>query len=274
MSATSAMSGAGEPGVRDELWQIRIRGLRKRFLRGAPEVLRGVDLDLARGKVNVVIGGSGQGKSVLIKHIIGLLKPDAGNIWVDGTDVHSLTSAQIAQFRRKFGMVFQMAALFDSLNVEENCAFPLVEHTDKKKDEIRDIVAQRLGALGLTGAEKKFPGELSGGMRKRVGLARALVLEPEILLYDEPTTGLDPLATENVDNMIMEVAAKFRVTSIVISHDMASVFRIAERIAMIHEGVIAASGTKDEIRNTPNEYVRRFITTSGVAAAHAKGDYV
>src|SRR5262245_28883118 len=142
---------------RDETWQIRIRGLRKRFMPGAPEVLRGVDLDLERGKVNVVIGGSGQGKSVLIKHIIGLLKPDAGHIWVDGTDVHSLTAAQIAQFRRKFGMVFQMAALFDSLSVEENCAFPLVEHTKKKKDEIREIVAQRLGALGLEGTQKKYP---------------------------------------------------------------------------------------------------------------------
>jgi phospholipid/cholesterol/gamma-HCH transport system ATP-binding protein len=218
-----------------------------------------------------VIGGSGQGKSVLIKHIIGLLRPDAGKVWVDGVDVHSLTPAEMAQFRRKFGMVFQMAALFDSLTVEENCAFPLVEHTTKSKKEIKDIVHDRLAALGLTGAEPKYPGELSGGMRKRVGLARALVLEPEIVLYDEPTTGLDPLATENVDRMIMDVAERFHVTSIVISHDMASVFRIADRIAMIHNGRILAAGNVEEIRNTEDEFVRRFITTSGVMAAQGGG---
>ncbi len=257
----------GDPSVKDEHWHVRIRGLRKRFAPGAPEVLRGVDLDVQRGVVNVIIGGSGQGKSVLIKHVIALLKPSGGKVWVDGTDVHSLKPAELAPFRRKFGMVFQMAALFDSLTVEENCAFPLVEHTKKSKAEIRDIVMNRLTALGLEDADKKFPGELSGGMRKRVGLARALVLEPEIILYDEPTTGLDPLATENVDNMIMTAAEKFKVTSIVISHDMASVFRVADRIAMLNEGVIEFAGTPDEIRRTEIDYVRRFITTSGVAAA-------
>ena len=259
------------PGVRDERWQIRVRGLRKRFAATGQEVLRGVDVDVERGKVNVVIGGSGQGKSVLIKHVIGLLSPDAGHVWVDGTDVPTLSEGALWKFRRKFGMVFQTAALFDSLTVEENCAFPLVEHTKKTKKEIRDIVFDKLAALGLVGAEEMFPGELSGGMRKRVGLARALVLEPEILLYDEPTTGLDPIATENVDGMIMDVAQRFHVTSVVISHDMASVFRIADRIAMIHEGVIAQSGTVDEIRNTTNELVRRFITTSGVGAARGDG---
>jgi len=264
---TPGIESDTDPSLRDELWHVRIRGLRKRFTPGAPEVLKGVDLDIQRGVVNVVIGGSGQGKSVLIKHIIGLLKPTAGKVWVDGTDVHSLGPADLAPFRRKFGMVFQMAALFDSLTVEENCAFPLIEHTKKSKHEIREIVMNRLEALGLQGADKKYPGELSGGMRKRVGLARALVLEPEILLYDEPTTGLDPLATENVDNMIMTVAEKFHVTSIVISHDMASVFRVADRIAMLNEGVVEFSGTPDEIRSTDIDYVRRFITTSGVAAA-------
>ncbi|MSP15890.1 MAG: ABC transporter ATP-binding protein [Myxococcales bacterium] len=257
--------------LRDERWQLRIRGLRKRFAPGAPEVLRGIDLDLERGRVNVVLGGSGQGKSVLIKHFIGLLRPDAGHVWVDGIDPATLDSAEIARFRRKFGMVFQMAALFDSLTVEENCAFPLVEHTKKSPVEIRSIVFDRLAALGLSGAEGKYPGELSGGMRKRVGLARALVLEPEILLYDEPTTGLDPLATENVDRMILETGQRFGVTSVVISHDMASVFRIADRIAMMHEGVIAAVGTAEEIRATDNDYVRRFVTTSGVAHAGIAG---
>lgn len=256
-----------DPSVRDPRWQIRIRGLRKRFNPSAPEVLCGVDLDLERSTVNVVIGPSGHGKSVLIKHVIGLLRPTAGHIWVDGTDVHALSPSEIANFRRKFGMVFQTAALFDSLTVEENVAFPLVEHTKLKKAEIRERVMGKLAELGLTGAESKFPGELSGGMKKRVGLARALVLEPEILLYDEPTTGLDPLATENVDRMILEVEERFKVTSIVISHDMASVFRIADRIGMIYDGVMVFAGTVDEIKVTDNELVHRFITTSGVEAA-------
>jgi phospholipid/cholesterol/gamma-HCH transport system ATP-binding protein len=253
--------------TRDDRWQIRVVDLRKRFRPELPEALRGVTIDFERGKVNVVIGGSGQGKSVLLKHIIALVKPTSGHVWVDGTDIHSLSSAEIAVFRRKFGMVFQSAALFDSLTVEENCAFPLIEHTNMKKEEIRERVLARLKDLGLVGAESKYPAELSGGMRKRVGLVRALVLEPEIVLYDEPTTGLDPLATENVDNMIKEVAEKFHVTSVVISHDMASVFRIADRVAMIHAGQIVFAGTLDEVKASTNEYLHRFITTSGVAAA-------
>ena len=263
-----SVDALGDGGVtqRHERWQIRIRGLRKRFGRQGAEVLRGVDLDIERGMVNVVIGGSGQGKSVLIKHVIGLLKPDAGHVFVDGVDLPALSDAELWRFRRKFGMVFQTAALFDSLTVEENVAFPLVEHSTKSKGEMREIVSQKLAALGIAGTEKKFPGELSGGMRKRVGLARALVLEPEILLYDEPTTGLDPIATENVDRMITDVAKKFQVTSVVISHDMASVFRIAHRIAMLHEGVILANGSMAEVRSTTNDYVRRFLTTSGVGA--------
>jgi phospholipid/cholesterol/gamma-HCH transport system ATP-binding protein len=256
-----------DPAVKDPRWQVRIRGLRKTFARTGMEVLKGIDLDFERSKVNVVIGGSGTGKSVLIKHVIGLLKPDEGHIWVDGVDVPTLKDTEIGKFRRKFGMVFQTAALFDSMTVEDNVAFPLVEHTRQSRQEIKARVDDKLAALGLKGSNDKYPGELSGGMRKRVGLARALVLEPEIILYDEPTTGLDPIATENVDSMILDVMERFKVTSIVISHDMASVFRVADRIAMLAEGVIAASGTVDEIRETDNPYVRRFITTSGVAGA-------
>jgi phospholipid/cholesterol/gamma-HCH transport system ATP-binding protein len=252
---------------RDPRWQIRIVDLHKRFRPDLPEALRGVTLDFERGKVNVVIGGSGQGKSVLLKHVIALIKPTSGKVWVDGTDIHALGAADIAVFRRKFGMVFQSAALFDSLTVEENCAFPLIEHTKLGKAEIHDRVVGRLADLGLVGAEKKLPSELSGGMRKRVGLVRALVLEPEIVLYDEPTTGLDPLATENVDNMIKEVAERFHVTSVVISHDMASVFRIADRVAMIQAGQIVFDGTLDDVRKSKSEYLHRFVTTSGVAAA-------
>jgi phospholipid/cholesterol/gamma-HCH transport system ATP-binding protein len=251
--------------VAHPLWHIRVRQLRKSF--GDNHVLQGIDLDIERGKVNVIIGASGAGKSVLIKHFMVLLRPDSGQVWVDGTDIFSLPAAELAQFRRKFGLVFQFAALFDSLSVEENCAFPLKEHTKKSKGEIRDIVRHRLSALGLDGTQKKYPGELSGGMRKRVGLARALVLEPEILIFDEPTTGLDPLATKNVDDMILTTAEQFNVTSVVISHDMASVFRIADRIACLHDHRILAAGPVDEIRNSPLEYVRTFINTSGVAAA-------
>ncbi len=254
-----------ELSQRDERWAIRVRGLHKTF--GDNHVLRGVDLDIERGQINVIIGASGAGKSVLVKHFMLLLRGDKGGVWVDGTNVFTLDPKELASFRRKFGMVFQFAALFDSLSVFDNCAFPLREHTDKSRGEIEDIVTDRLTALGLNGTQKKFPGELSGGMRKRVGLARALVLQPEILIYDEPTTGLDPLATENVDDMMMTTAERYHVTSVVISHDMASVFRIADRISMIHDGVILESGTVDEIRHTSNEYVNRFISTSGVMGA-------
>ncbi len=250
-------------------WHIRVRELSKAF--GDHCVLERVSLDLERGKVNVLIGASGVGKSVFIKHFIALLRPDRGAVWVDGTDVFSLNSRELATFRKKFGMVFQFAALFDSLSVEDNCAFPLREHTKKSREEIRDIVADRLETLGLGGTQKKFPGELSGGMRKRVGLARALVLEPEIIIYDEPTTGLDPIATANVDDMILGTGTRYNVTSVVISHDMASVFRIADRIAVIHDRKILQSGTADDIRRTDDPYVREFITTSGVADALVGG---
>ena len=251
----------------DPRWHIRVRGLTKHF--GDNFVLDALDYDAERGKVNVIIGASGAGKSVLIKHMMCLLRPDQGAIWVDGTDVFSLDARELSKFRRRFGLVFQFAALFDSLTVEENCAFPLKEHTDKGRDEIRSIVKDKLAALGLDGTQRKYPGELSGGMRKRVGLARALVLEPEILIFDEPTTGLDPLATRNVDEMILETAARYKVTSVVISHDMASVFRIADRIAMIHQRKILASGTVDEILANQQPYLYEFIRTSGVAAAGA-----
>ena len=251
-------------------WHVRVRNLQKRF--GTNHVLDDVDVDLERGKVNVIIGASGAGKSVLIKHFMVLLRPDSGQVWVDGTDVFSLGTKPLAMFRRKFGLVFQFSALFDSLTVEENCAFPLKEHTKKSRAEIRDIVADRLGALGLQGTQKKYPGELSGGMRKRVGLARALVLEPEILIFDEPTTGLDPLATRNVDEMILSAVDRYKVTSVVISHDMASVFRIADRIAMLHQRRILATGTVDEIRASREPYLYEFIRTSGVSAAFGHHD--
>ncbi len=243
--------------------QIRVRGVHKTF--GPHHVLKGVNLDIYRHKINIIIGGSGQGKSVLLKHLIGLLKPDRGEILVDGVDIVPLKDHELNRIRRKFGMLFQYAALFDSLTVEENVAFPLVEHTKLSRKEIREKVREQLAVLGLEGIEKKYPAELSGGMRKRVGLARALILRPEILIYDEPTTGLDPLATKNVDDMIVDTARRFGVTSVVISHDMASTFRIGDHIAMLHGGVIVTSGTPEELLADPHPLLARFLETSGMS---------
>jgi phospholipid/cholesterol/gamma-HCH transport system ATP-binding protein len=251
---------------KSEPYHIRIRGLEKAF--GDHKVLRGVDLDVDRGRINIIIGGSGQGKSVLMKHLLGLLKPDKGHIFVDGEDIVPLDDYQLNRVRLKFGMSFQYSALFDSLNVEENVAFPLHVHTKKSKAEIKELVKNRLLSLGLKNIEHKFPSELSGGMRKRVGLARALVLEPQILLYDEPTTGLDPVATKNVDDMIRDISKQTGVTSIVISHDMASTFRIGDRISMLYEGKIIESGTADQIMRTTNPFLREFCEMSGAVRFH------
>ncbi len=253
-----------DPAQRSERWQMRIRDLHKSF--GAQHVLRGVNLDIERGRINIIIGGSGQGKSVLMKHLMGLLAPDSGHIYVDGEDIVGLSDVAIAKIQRKFGMVFQYAALFDSLNVVENIAFPLLEryHLPKKEilERVRDLLA-RLDLARVPGIEQKFPAELSGGMRKRVGLARALVDRPQILLYDEPTTGLDPIATKNVDEMIRRTADDFGVTSVVISHDMASTFRIGDRIAMLYDGVIIANGERREILAAPHPRLKEFVETSG-----------
>ena len=257
------MTPAGRP-AEDEPGPvaIQVRGLCKRF--GSHEVLTGVDLDVERGRINFIIGGSGEGKSVLLKLIIGLLQPDAGSILIDGVDLVALSEFERNRFRRRFGMVFQYAVLFDSLTVEENIAFPLVEHARLAWPQVRRRVEEVLQALQLAGELlRKHPAELSGGQRKRVGLARALVLRPAILLYDEPTTGLDPIATKNVDDMIRDISQKTGVTSVVISHDMASTFRIGNRIAMLHGGRIVESGTPEELLGTRDPWVREFVATSG-----------
>jgi phospholipid/cholesterol/gamma-HCH transport system ATP-binding protein len=257
---------AEDPSVRSERYQIRVRGVQKAF--GGHPVLRGVDLDVERGRINIIIGGSGQGKSVLMKHLMGLLKPDAGHIWVDGLDVVPMTDVQLNAARRKFGMVFQYAALFDSLTIEENIAFPLVEHSRMKASAIAEEVRKIMEALKLPPVLlARFPSELSGGQRKRVGLARALMLKPEILLYDEPTTGLDPIATKNVDDMIRDISKQTGVTSLVISHDMASTLRIGDRISMLYEGRIVVSGSCAEILDSPDPVLRQFLETSGAVPA-------
>jgi phospholipid/cholesterol/gamma-HCH transport system ATP-binding protein len=270
--ASPAPAGGNPLAQRDERWQIRVRGLNKTF--GPQHVLRGIDLDVERGRTNIIIGGSGQGKSVLMKHLMGLLRPDAGQIWVDGVDVVPLTDAEMGKLRRKFGMVFQYAALFDSMNVVENIAFPLLERYKLSRAEIMERVRDLLERLDLAkvdGIERKIPPELSGGQRKRVGLARALIDRPEILLYDEPTTGLDPVATKNVDEMIRRTADDFGVTSVVISHDMASTFRIGDRISMLHEGKIVVSGTAPEVLASRHPALREFVETSGLVAPDESG---
>jgi phospholipid/cholesterol/gamma-HCH transport system ATP-binding protein len=256
---------AAQIGAKDDRWQIRIRDLHKTFI--AHHVLRGIDLDIERGKINIIIGGSGQGKSVLMKHLMGLLKPDRGSIFIDGTDIVPLSELEMGPVRRKFGMVFQYAALFDSLNVVENIAFPLIERYNLSRDEIMERVRELLRRLDLghiSGIEQKFPAELSGGQRKRVGLARALIDRPEVLLYDEPTTGLDPVATKNVDEMILQASRDFGVTSVVISHDMASTFRIGDRVSMLYDGRILVTGTSAEVLRGQQPPLREFIEHAGL----------
>ncbi|RLB04421.1 MAG: ABC transporter ATP-binding protein, partial [Deltaproteobacteria bacterium] len=220
---------------------IEIKGLYKSF--GKQKVLDGVDLQIPSEQTTVILGRSGVGKSVLLKHIIGLLRPDRGEIRVDGIDITRLRDKELNEMRKKFGMLFQEAALFDSMTVGENVAFPLREHTKLKEDEIRKIVAQKLEQVGLAGAQEKMPAELSGGMKRRVGLARALALDPEIVLFDEPTTGLDPLMAEAIEDLIIETQKRLRRTFVAITHDIQTAFRIAHKIAMLHDGKIIEEGS-------------------------------
>jgi len=236
---------------------IMVRDLCKSF--GSNHVLQGLNLEVNRGEDIVVIGGSSTGKSVLIKCIIGLLKPDRGTIYIDGEEITYYNEAKLNEIRKKFGMLFQFGALFDSMPVWENVGFGLKQHTNLKDDEIRDIVAEKLAMVGLKGVEYLMPSELSGGMKKRVSLARAIAMEPEILLYDEPTTGLDPIMADVINELIIQLREKLRVTSMAITHDMKSAYKIGDRIAMLYKGKIIEVGTPDEIKNSKNEIVQQFI---------------
>ena len=240
---------------------IVITDIVKRY--GTHEVLRGVSITVNRGETAVVIGGSGAGKTTLLRILIGLEKPTSGSVVIDGQDIAPMGVVELNRFRRKFGMVFQYSALLDSLTVMENVSFPLVEHTKMKPKDIRDKVLETLRILGLEGTHDLFPSELSGGMRKRVGLARALMLEPEILIYDEPTSGLDPLSSRMVDDLMEETRQRFGTTNVVISHDMASTFRIAHRAFLLIKGQVVAAGTPDQLA-TDFEVSRDFIIKSGV----------
>lgn len=238
---------------------IELKDLKKSF--GKNEVLKGVNLEIEEGKTTVIIGASGCGKSVLLKHIVGLLKPDDGTILIDGEDITKMTEKEIYTIRKKFGFLFQSAALFDSMTVGENVGIALRENTNTASKEIDRIVSQKLGLVNLPGTENLMPAELSGGMRKRVGLARALATNPQYILYDEPTTGLDPITSETIDELMNSVAEnkELEVTSIIVTHDIFTVYEIADRVAMMYEGIVHFNGTPDELRATSDPIVRQFL---------------
>lgn len=239
---------------------IEIIDLHKSF--GDYPVLTGINLSVPSGSTCVILGGSGSGKTVLMKHMIGLLKPDSGQVLIDGEDIVPLGAEGLERVRHQFGMVFQAAALFDSMDVYENVAFPLREHHRFAEDEVRRRVRAKLDLMGLpTSVEKRFPSDLSGGMRKRVGLARAIVMDPKIVLYDEPTTGLDPITTDYVDEMILAAQRELRITSVVISHDISSAFNIANQIAFLSKGVILEQGPPEQVRASENPTVKVFLQT-------------
>ncbi|WP_045223043.1 ABC transporter ATP-binding protein [Desulfonatronum thioautotrophicum] len=236
---------------------IELRHVHKSF--GKDHVLRGVDLAVPKDSVSVIIGRSGGGKSVLLKHVIGLMRPDQGQVVIDGQDIARLSERQLAPVRRKFGMLFQESALFDSMTVEENVAFPLLEHTRKSRREVLDIVAAKLAAVGLKDKGQKLPSELSGGMRKRVGLARALALDPKIVLFDEPTSGLDPVMAAAINELIVRTQSEFGATCVVISHDIPAAMSTGHRLFMLFDGTIIAEGSPEQIRDWDDEVVQQFI---------------
>ncbi len=261
------MSKRSDPGevvldpVTGEPAAIRYLEVYKAF--GDHHVLRGLDLLVPRGRITFIIGRSGTGKSVMLKHVMGLLRPDHGRIWVGGHDLSEMSERELRKVRERFGFVFQHAALFDSMTVWENVAFPLLEHTRMRRAQVDDKVTALLKQVGLSDAREKYPGELSGGMRKRVGLARALVRDPEFLLYDEPTTGLDPVLAAAMDQLIADTQkSRADLTSLVISHDMPAVFRIADKVAFLVDGRIRHEGTPEAFRKIDDPLVQQFVTGS------------
>jgi phospholipid/cholesterol/gamma-HCH transport system ATP-binding protein len=236
---------------------IRIVDLHKAF--GRKKVLQGVNLDLKRGETLAVIGQSGSGKSVLIKHVIGLLKPDKGQIFVDGVEINSLKDDELHTITRRFGMLFQGVALFDSMTVAQNVSFGLERYTDFSKERIQELVVESLDRVGLKGSEGLMPQELSGGMRKRVGLARAIAYGPDIILYDEPSTGIDPIRADAINDLINMMKRDMNVSTIVITHDIVSAYKVADRIAMLYEGKIVEAAAPEEIRNSKNPVIQQFI---------------
>lgn len=240
--------------------RIKFVGVTKSF--EEHKVLDNVDMEIKGRETIVIIGRSGSGKSVLLKHIIGLMRPDRGKIYIDNLEITGMDEKELNKVREKFGMLFQSAALFDSLTVRENVAFGLRRQANLNNEEIEKIVKEKLALVELENVQDMKPAELSGGMRKRVGLARAIAMDPHIVLYDEPTTGLDPIMADAINNLIRDLQKKLDITSIVVTHDMVSAYKIADRIAMLYEGKIIEIGTTDEIKNTKNPVVKQFITGS------------
>ena len=246
---------------------IKLVGVEKTF--GKQAVLRGVNLTIPTGKLTTIIGPSGEGKSVLLKHIIGLMQPDRGEVWIDGTDIARLKGQALNEVRKKFAMLFQGAALFDSMTVFENVAFPLREKLRLKGDTVTRRVEEKLEQVGLKGMGHKFPAELSGGMRKRAGLARALVMEPEIILFDEPTTGLDPLLAKAIHDLIVAMQQQFGFTAVMVSHEIPEIFGISDYVAMLKNGRIAKMASSSEFVKTTDEEIREFIFVGGTVAPKA-----
>ncbi len=236
---------------------ISLRDVYKKF--GTRQILSGVNLDVYKGETLVIMGGSGCGKSTVLRHMVGAIKPDSGKVYMRGQNLAELSEDELDALRKKFGILFQSGALFDSLNVKENICMPLREHTKLDEGIMNIMVKMKLELVGLRGFDDLMPSQLSGGMKKRVGLARAIAMDPEIIFYDEPTTGLDPIMAGVIDKLILDLSKKLSITSVVVTHDMNSVFRIADRIAMLHEGKIVQVGTKEEISNTINPLAKQFI---------------
>jgi len=241
---------------------IEIKDVYKSF--GNNQVLNGVDLNINQGETTVILGRSGCGKSVLLKHIIGLMKPDKGQIFIDEEEITAYSYEKLSNLRRRFGMLFQGAALFDSMTVEENVGLGLTEHTALSKEKIKEIVKEKLRLVGMAGVENLKPAELSGGMKKRVGLARAIAMDPDIVLYDEPTTGLDPIMADVINELVISLRNTLKITSIAVTHDIVSAYKIADRVAMLYEGKIIWVGTPEETKNTTDPVVKQFIHGSSV----------
>jgi phospholipid/cholesterol/gamma-HCH transport system ATP-binding protein len=246
---------------------IQLRGVSKRL--GSKQVLDGLDLEIPTGITMVILGRSGSGKSVLLKHIIGLMKPDEGSIEIEGEDIAHMDEAELNRVRKRFGMLFQGAALFDSLTVGENVALPMREHLKLPEAEIRRRVAERLSWVGLQGVEDMKPASLSGGMKKRVGLARAVAIDPAYILYDEPTTGLDPIMSDVINELIRSIQKRMGVTSVVVTHDLHSAWKVGDRLALLHEGRVQFTGTPAEAQATNDLLVRQFIEGRSDGPVHA-----
>jgi len=248
---------------------VEFRDVHKAY--GDKQVLRGASLTVYRGEVLVILGGSGTGKSVTLRHMLGLEAPDRGRVLVEEEDITDLPEEELYRVRKKFGMLFQSGALFDSMTVFENVAFPLREHTEMDEGELARVVREKLELVSLPGAEDLMPVDLSGGMRKRVGLARSIVLDPKMILYDEPTTGLDPINAQKINELIIDLQSKLNVTSVVVTHDIQSAFSVGDRIAFLNKGVFEWVGTMEEARDSDHPVLREFFKASAVSAAQPTG---